>query len=105
LAGDSLGKQVIRSYLDLARRWVQSDILSIKGTEEGPNSSGLPTTARIISLLRGTELELVSEDTEEQNKERNKEDVLYNRLEQIQPALIYTSMTAHQNLYYPYIYI
>jgi len=62
---DSLGKQVIRSKLDLARHWGQCDILSIKGTEEGPNSSGLPTTTRLISLLWETELELVSEDTED----------------------------------------
>jgi len=55
-----------------ARHWGQCDIPSIKGTEEGPNSSGLPTTTCLISLLRETELELVSEDTEEQNKERNK---------------------------------
>jgi len=48
------------------------DMLSIKGTEEGPNSSGLPTTTCLISLIRETGLELVSEDTEEQNKEQNK---------------------------------
>jgi len=54
---DSLVKQVIKNNLDLARNWGQSDVLSIKGTEEGPNSSGLPTTTCLISLLRETELE------------------------------------------------